>query len=180
MICDPFPAFAPSSFTIKFATEAWEFAGARELRRQVFCQEQRIFVDDDRDALDAHAITLVALSSMGVAPMDVVGTVRIHCDQPGEWSGSRLAVAKDFRRVGTIGTSLIRLAVMAAHARGCEVFHAHVQSGNAPLFHALHWKTLREVEVYGHPHHLMQVDLAYYPPIASPEVGFVSHLKRAA
>jgi putative N-acetyltransferase (TIGR04045 family) len=192
MICDPFPPFAPSSFHIKFATQAWERAGAAALRRQVFCEEQRIFAHDDRDALDAGAITLVALSSFGIAPVDVVGTVRIHRDQPGvrsphsggsgtsEWSGSRLAVAKPFRRIGTIGTSLIRLAVMAAHARGCRVFHAHVQSANAPLFHALHWTTLQEVEVYGHPHHLMQADLAYYPPIADPEVGFLSHLKHAA
>jgi putative N-acetyltransferase (TIGR04045 family) len=180
MICDPFPAFAPSSFQIKCATEAWEHAGAAALRRQVFCVEQRIFQDSDRDALDEHAITLVAASSFGVAALDIVGTVRIHCDQPQQWSGSRLAVAKPFRRIGTIGTSLIRLAVRTAHARGCQVFRAHVQSANARLFHALHWTTLEEVEVYGHPHHFMQADLAYYPPITSPETGFLSHLKQAA
>ena len=79
---------------------------------------------------------------------------------PGLWWGSRLAVARPYRKVGAIGTSLIRLAVGSAHARGCRRFLAHVQSQNAPLFHALHWQTLDEVMLHGHPHHFMQADLA--------------------
>ncbi len=180
MIFDPFPVFLPAEYRVKFATEAWERREAAALRRQVFCEEQGIFVSDDRDDIDAIAIPLVVISSLGVAPHDVVGTVRIHEAEPGVWWGSRLAVAAGYRRIGALGSALIRLAVCSAHARGCRRFYAHVQSQNALLFRRLHWRTLEETELRGRPHHFMQADLAYYPPIADPEVGFLSLPKRAA
>jgi putative N-acetyltransferase (TIGR04045 family) len=180
MIFDPFPVFLPAEYRVKFATEAWERREAAALRRQVFCEEQGIFVRDDRDDIDAIAIPLVAISSLGVAPHDVVGTVRIHEAEPGVWWGSRLAVAADYRRIGALGSALIRLAVCSAHARGWRRFYAHVQSQNALLFRRLHWRTLEEIQLRGRPHHFMQADLAYYPPIADPEVGFLSLPKRAA
>jgi putative N-acetyltransferase (TIGR04045 family) len=180
MIFDPFPVFLPSEYRVKFATEAWERRAAAALRREVFCAEQGLFEDDDRDDVDAVAIPLVAISSLGVAPHDVVGTVRIHEAEPGVWWGSRLAVGSDYRRIGALGSALIRLAVCSAHARGCRRFYAHVQSQNAPLFRRLHWRTLNETELRGRPHHFMQADLAHYPPIADPETGFLSLPKQAA
>ena len=180
MIFDPFPVFLPAEYRVKFATEAWERREAAALRRQVFCSEQGIFAGDDHDDIDAIAIPLVVISSLGIAPHDVVGTVRIHEAEPGVWWGSRLAVAADYRRIGALGSSLIRLAVCAAHARGCRRFYAHVQSQNALLFRRLHWRTIEETELRGRPHHFMQADLAHYPPIADPEVGFLSLPKRAA
>ncbi len=180
MIFDPVRPFLACEFRVKFATMNWERARAAALRRAVFCEEQGLFHDDDRDAIDEIAIPLVALSSLGVAHEDVVGTVRIHEAEPGLWWGSRLAVSPPYRKIGAIGTSLIRLAVSSAHARRCRRFLAHVQSQNAPLFHALHWHTLDEVMLHGHPHHFMQADLDFYPPLATPETGFLSHLKRAA
>src|SRR5580704_18142462 len=116
MIFDPFPEFLPSEYRVKFATDAWERREAAALRRQVFCDEQGIFAGDDRDAIDDVAIPLVAISSFGVAPHEVVGTVRIHEAEPGTWWGSRLAVLPDYRRLGAVGGSLIRLAVSSAHA----------------------------------------------------------------
>jgi putative N-acetyltransferase (TIGR04045 family) len=104
----------------------------------------------------------------------VVGTVRIHEQAPGLWRGSRLAVAPDYRRVGAIGASLIRLAVTSAHALGCRRFLAHVQSQNALLFQRLRWRTLEEIELHGRPHHLMEADLAFYPPFGAPETGFLA------
>jgi putative N-acetyltransferase (TIGR04045 family) len=180
MIFDPFPVFLPAEYRVKFATEAWERREAAALRRQVFCEEQGIFEENDRDEIDAVAITLVAISSLGIAPQDVVGTVRIHQPEPGIWWGSRLAVAADYRRIGALGSALIRLAVCSAHARGCRRFYAHVQSQNALLFRRLHWRTIEETELRGRPHHFMQADLARYPPIADPEAGFLSLPKRAA
>src|SRR5271156_3430562 len=171
MIFDPFPVFLPSEYRVKFATEAWERREAAALRRQVFCEEQGIFVGDD---IDAIAIPLVAISSLGVAPHDVVGTVRIHEAEPGVWWGSRLAVAADYRCIGALGSALIRLAVCSAHARGGRRFYAHVQSQNALLFRRLHWRTLEETELRGRPPHFMQADLAPSPPIADPEIGFLS------
>jgi putative N-acetyltransferase (TIGR04045 family) len=180
ILFDTIPPFLACEFRVKFATAAWERRGAAELRRQVFCREQKLFADDDRDAIDDVAIPLVALSSLAVAHEDVVGTVRIHQAEPSLWWGSRLAVSRPYRKIGAIGTSLIRLAVCSAHARGCQRFLAHVQSQNAPLFHALHWRTLEEITVHGHPHHFMQADLDWYPPLTTPETGFLSHLKQAA
>ena len=180
MIFEPFPMFLPSEYRVKFATEAWEKREAVKLRRQVFCDEQGIFAGDDRDAIDDIAIPIVAISSLGVAPEDVVGTVRIHEAEPGVWWGSRLAVAASYRRIGAIGSSLVRLAVSSAHARGCTKFLAHVQSQNAPLFQRLHWSTIAEVEFHGRPHHFMQADLDHYPPFADAETGFLSLPKKAA
>jgi putative N-acetyltransferase (TIGR04045 family) len=180
MIFDPFPAFLPAEYRVKFATEAWERRESAALRRQVFCEEQGIFVGDDRDDIDTIAIPLVVISSLGVAPHDVVGTVRIHEAELGVWWGSRLAVAPGYRRIGALGSSLIRLAVCSAHARGCRRFYAHVQSQNALLFRRLHWRTIEETDLRGRPHHFMQADLAYYPPITDPEAGFLSLPKRAA
>ena len=180
MIFDPFPTFLPAAYRVKFATEAWERREAAALRRQVFCEEQGVFVNDDRDAIDEIAIPLVVISSLGVASHDVVGTVRIHEDEPGVWWGSRLAVAAAYRGIGALGTSLIRLAVCSAHGRGCRRFYAHVQSQNALLFQRLHWRTIEQTEFHGRPHHFMQADLAHYPPIANPELGFLSLPKRAA
>lgn len=178
MIFEPISAFLPAEYRIKFATRPWEFAAAQELRRTVFCEEQALFTGHDRDAIDETAVPIVAVSTLAVTPHEVVGTVRIHEAEPGIWWGSRLAVAADYRKVGLLGSSLIRLAVSSAHARGCRRFFAHVQSQNAPLFRRLRWRTIEEVDLHGRPHHFMEADLAYYPPIADPEVGFLSLLRK--
>jgi hypothetical protein len=156
MIFEPFKPFLASAYQIKFATEAWEKRGAAALRRQVFCVEQGLFDGDDRDAVDDVAIPLVAISLFGVAADAVVGTVRIHQhpEDPGVWWGSRLAVTGQYRRLGAVGAGLIRLAVA--------------------------WRTLRELELYGKPHHMMQADLDFYPPFLQPEVGFLSLPRLAA
>jgi putative N-acetyltransferase (TIGR04045 family) len=179
MIFEPFPEFLPAEYRVKFATEPWERRDAAALRRRVFCAEQRIFEGDDRDAIDDVAIPIVALSSFSVVSQEVVGTVRIHRAEPGVWWGSRLAVAEGYRRISALGSSLIRLAVSSAHARGCKRFYAHVQAQNAPLFHRLGWHTLEEKSLHGRLHHFMQADLNRYPPIANAEIGFVSLPKAA-
>ena len=172
--------FTASSFVVKFADRPWEFRDAAALRRRVFCDEQQLFRDHDRDAVDAVAIPIVAVSSVAVMAEDVVGTVRIHEPEPGLWMGSRLAVAADYRRIGALGASLIRVAVCSAHARGCRRFIAHVQSQNAPMFAHLHWHTLAELELHGRAHHLMEADLDHYPPLGDPIAGITALTKLAA
>lgn len=180
MMDGPPPPFVASAHRVKLATEAWEIAGAAALRRRVFCEEQGLFDGDDRDAVDAQAIPIVALAELCGMPNAVVGTVRIHQPEPGLWIGSRLAVAEEQRRVGSLGASLIRLAVSTATARGCRCFQAHVQSRNALLFRRLHWTSLEEVELHGLPHHRMQADLAHYPPWPDGARGFRTLTRRAA
>jgi putative N-acetyltransferase (TIGR04045 family) len=173
-ICELDAAFVPCEFRVKWADGGWEIAQARALRRAVFCAEQGVFEGDDLDAIDAHAQTLVAVSALGGMPDQVVGTVRIHATDDGIWWGSRLAVHSALRKHGHLGAGLIRLAVSSAHARGCRVFLAHVQSQNLALFEKLHWRALRAETLHGRPHHLMQADLAHYPPCHDPLTGFVT------
>ncbi len=182
MIFEPFKPFLAAGFQVKFATDPWEKVAAAALRRKVFCEEQQIFAGDDRDAIDDDAIALVAVSLLGVAAGDVVGTVRIHPDETEAetWWGSRLAVEKSYRRLGAVGAGLIRLAVSSAHGRGCRRFLANVQSQNALLFQHMHWRSLSEFDWHGRPHHRMEADLDHYPPFGTPETGFLSLPKMAA
>jgi putative N-acetyltransferase (TIGR04045 family) len=180
MITDPFPAYQASEFHVKFATSRWERDAAHALRRSVFCTEQGLFDTDDRDAIDETAIPIVALSMMGVSSDRLAGTVRIHQEQQGLWWGSRLAVHEDFRKIGALGATLIKLAVSSANAIGCHTFLANVQAQNGLLFRRLHWDVVDEFEIYGKPHLRMKADLSWYPPCATPETGFTALSKRAA
>ena len=181
MILQPVLPFRPSHFRVKIATSPWERRACAALRRQVFCEEQGIFEGDDRDATDAHAIPICALSTVGGDDDAVVGTVRIHeaTDRIGEWWGSRLAVTRQFRGTAALGAGLIQVAVRSAHALGCTRFLAHVQSPNVPLFEGLDRESLEDVELHGRPHSLMRANLAAYPPLHDPEHG-LTKLARVA
>lgn len=181
MMLEPVHPYISPDHRVKFAMSHWEHAGASSLRRDVFCREQGIFQHDDIDAIDDHATVIVALASHCGIEDEVVGTVRIHRGEiDGEWWGSRLAVRKDYRRQAGLGTSLIRLAVSSANAVGCDRFFAHVQSRNLLLFQRLHWHSLGEVTFHGQPHHRMEADLAFYPPIHEGAVGFVTRTAEIA
>lgn len=169
------PYVAPDIY-IKAAVKPWELSGAAELRRTVFCQEQQIFKDHDRDAIDDYATPLVAISTLAGMKDRVVGTVRIHQEKHRIWWGSRLAVDKDYRRRASMGSELIRLAVSTAHGLGCDVFYAHVQVQNEKFFQSLHWNTLSHQTIHGHEHAFMQADLDFYPPFFSPQIGW--HIDR--
>ncbi len=181
MMLEPVHPYISPAHRVKFAAVAWERAGAAALRHAVFCHEQGLFEEDDRDAIDAQATTIVALANHWGWEDEVVGTVRIHLgENAGEWWGSRLAVRRDYRRQAGLGTSLIRLAVSSANAAGCTRFFAHVQSRNRLLFERLHWHSLGEVTFHGQPHHHMEADLDFYPAIANGAEGFVTRTAEIA
>ena len=174
--CDLSVDYRPQAFRVQWASVPWMDAQAHALRRAVFCREQGLFDGDDADDIDAHAPTvrsLVALSCLAGEGDEVVGTVRIHEALPGTWWGSRLAVARDWRQHGRLGSTLIRLAVNSAHALGCREFLAHVQAQNVTLFRRLHWQVMDEMVLHGRMHALMRADLAHYPPCHTPYAGFV-------
>ena len=172
--------FVPAAYSVKRAIDAWEIRDAFALRRQVFCTEQRLFPQDDRDDIDARATLIVALSWNAGLAEQVVGTVRIHAEDDGRWRGSRLAVARGYRRTAGLGGALIRIAVGSAHARGCTRFLATVQAANVGFFQSLRWRLLDRVEVRGAPHGLMEADLAYYPPCSPGACAVVAQRRRAA
>ena len=167
-------AFAPCEFRVQWASTPWEHHEALALRRAVFCVEQGVFAGDDLDAVDRRATCIVAVSQVGGAPDQVVGTVRIHEESPRLWWGSRLAVHAAFRHHGRIGATLIRLAVSSANALGCDRFLAHVQSQNVPMFERLQWKRLGPKTLHGRPHELMEAALDAYPPCSDPHAGYVT------
>ncbi|WP_218081674.1 MSMEG_0567/Sll0786 family nitrogen starvation N-acetyltransferase [Anthocerotibacter panamensis] len=129
------------------------------LRQAIFTVEQGIFPNNDQDAWDAEAYPIIAVDRE-----QVVGVVRIYEESPGLWYGGRLGVHAQYRRGGRIGQGLIYKAVTTAHGWGCQRFLATVQEQNVRFFARLHWHTLQEVILHGHLHHLMEADLAHYPP----------------
>jgi putative N-acetyltransferase (TIGR04045 family) len=145
--------------------------GARErddyfaLRRAIFCDEQRLFAADDRDPIDDHAVPIVCLLGDAGDAAQVIGVVRIWEDAPGEWWGGRLGVEASQRTVGAVGRRLIQTAVGTARAWGAVRFRATVQRANVVFFRRLRWRSLEELTLLGQPHHLMEADLAAYPPL---------------
>lgn len=172
--------FAPGEYRVEEARSDWQKAACHALRRQVFCEEQRIFAADDRDAIDDDCLLLAASSCMFSHLDDVVGTVRIHQPEPGLWWGSRLAVAKPFRRVGGLGAALIKLAVGTARFHGAEIFLAHVQAQNLKLFEALSWRVLDDKMIHGLPHYLMQAEILAYEAIDGTALRVLPAIRRHA
>jgi putative N-acetyltransferase (TIGR04045 family) len=162
----PLPVFfAPGEYRIEEVRTAHQKDACHALRRQVFCGEQKIFEHDDRDEIDNQSKLLVAYSCMFGHADDVVGTVRIHEPERNLWWGSRLAVAKPYRRIAGIGAALIKLAVGTAKFHGAEIFLAHVQAQNRNLFEVLHWQVLDQKIIHGCPHYLMRANLTEYEAI---------------
>ena len=153
------------TYGVNLALSPQEISDYFQLRRQIFCQEQGLFEHHDRDRLDPLSYPIVAVAQ---ETTQVVGVVRIYEEQPRLWYGGRLGVHPDFRRVGRIGKGLIQKAVTTANTWGCDRFLATVQLQNVRFFTRLHWQSLEEIDILGHPHHLMEADLAYYPATDQP------------
>jgi putative N-acetyltransferase (TIGR04045 family) len=157
--------FISPNVILACAQEPWQLAGSRLLRRQVFCAEQSVFMDDDADVHDAHALTIVALSTVAGMHDRVIGTVRIYEDRAhGErvWFGGRLAVASEYRRQSSVGDRLTVAAVASARALGAARFLATVQSANIGFFERHHFRQLSALMLHGRGHALMQADLGCY------------------
>lgn len=148
------------------ASEPWQLDAYRELRREIFAQEQGLFPGSDVDEHDAHALPIVATSQIAGMPDRVIGVVRIYETLAGTWFGGRLGVRPDFRRFGAVGSALISAAVSTAHFLGCREFLATVQAANVRYFERHHFAAREALTLCGRPHCLMQAELEAYPPRA--------------
>ena len=98
-----------------------DLAGAFALRLEVFCREQGVPEELERDGHDATAIHLVAVVPGG----EVVGTCRLLHDGPRMRLG-RMAVARAHRSRG-IGADLLELAHREARDAGAREVALHAQ-----------------------------------------------------
>ncbi|VEP18189.1 putative N-acetyltransferase, MSMEG_0567 N-terminal domain family [Hyella patelloides LEGE 07179] len=161
-----------TKYQFKLALSPTEIAAYYQLRQEIFCQEQGIFQQSDRDEDDTIAYPIIAINNKN----QVVGVVRIYETRSRLWYGGRLGVHQDYRRVGRIGKGLIDKAVTTANAWGCDRFLATVQLPNVRFFQRLHWNSLAEMTICDRPHHLMEAQLNFYPPNDEPRpaLQFVS------
>jgi hypothetical protein len=172
----------PVDLAFELATTSAQQAGFWQLRKSIFCDEQRIFVDTDRDSFDDVMSPIVCQLLVMGCPDDVVGCVRIYETEPGIWWGGRLGVTSAYRhldivspavavrarypdswRCRSIGAGLIFKAVSTARERGCRVFFANVQHPNVPFFERLGWKKRSDQRLHGRMHATMWADLDRYP-----------------
>ena len=160
----PVRAFLSPLVTYGPASEPWELEQYWQLRREIFCDELKIFAAaiTERDPHDLRALPIVAVSHSAGNPEAVVGIVRVYASDGGAWYGGRLGVARDYRVRPQVGAGLIARAVRTAAAHGCQKFFAHVLAGNAAYFERQHFVALSELELWGRRHVLMQADLAWF------------------
>jgi predicted GNAT family N-acyltransferase len=112
---------------IREARDRNEIDAALHLRQRVFCDEQGVSPEADRDGRDGEALHLVALDD-GV----VVGTCRLLVTGDLAQLG-RMAVDPGSRRRG-IGTELLEAADRAALRAGALRVTLHAQSAAESLY----------------------------------------------
>lgn len=102
---------------IRWASEPADVPGAIAVRREVFCREQGVPIEEEIDGRDDDAEHLVALAPEGGGER-VIGTVRLLIDGDNAKIG-RVAVERDWRRRG-IAARMLQLALLRAGERGCR------------------------------------------------------------
>ena len=134
-------------------TEA-ELRAALALREEVFCDEQGVTFEGDRDGRDRDALQLIAVEGG-----DVVGTCRVLIAD-GDAKFGRLAVRRDVRGRG-IGGALLRAAEEEAIAAGARRMGLAAQTSAMGLYEAAGFAPYGGVyEDEGIPHQNMEKVLA--------------------
>jgi ElaA protein len=106
-----------------------ELAAALALREEVFCDEQGVTLEGDRDGLDDEALHLVALGDAG----EVIGTCRLLIEPRGTAQFARLCVRASARGTG-VGGALLVAAEREARAGGARRIGMHAQTSAMSLY----------------------------------------------
>ena len=139
---------------VREARDAAEVEAALDLRERVFCGEQGVSPEGERDGRDGEALHVVALDE-GV----VVGTCRVVFDGDLARFG-RMAVERRLRRRG-IGGRLLAHAEHLARAQGATRMRLHAQTDAQPLYDAAGYVTCGDPFMEeGIPHVTMEKALA--------------------
>jgi predicted GNAT family N-acyltransferase len=115
--------------TVRRVRDEQELAAALALREDVFCGEQGVTLEGDRDGLDAEAVQLVALADDG----EVIGTCRLLIEPGGTARFARLCVRADARGTG-VGAALLDAAEAEARAADARRIGIHAQTGALSLY----------------------------------------------
>jgi predicted GNAT family N-acyltransferase len=99
---------------IRWTQRADEIESALAVRERVFCEEQGVSREEERDGLDEGGLHLLAVCREG----HVVGTLRLLLGGDLARVG-RVAVDRDWRR-GGIASRMLEAALAEARARGCR------------------------------------------------------------
>jgi ElaA protein len=131
-----------------------ELDAALALRERVFCGEQGVTLEGDRDGRDDEAVQLVALSGN-----EVVGTCRVLIEGATAKFG-RLAVDRGSRGRG-LGAALLEAAEREARAAGCGRMGLAAQVSAMGLYEAAGFTPYGGVyDDEGIPHRNMEKSLA--------------------
>ena len=115
--------------TVRRPRDEQELAAALALRIEVFCGEQGVTFDGDRDGLDDEAVHLVALADDG----EVIGTCRLLIEPGGTARFGRLCVLASARGSG-VGAALLAAAEREARAANARRIGMHAQTGALSLY----------------------------------------------
>jgi predicted GNAT family N-acyltransferase len=121
------PADTTLSFEIRRLRTEAEFEAALALRHEVFCVEQGVPANEERDGRDRNGLHLVALEHG-----EVVATCRlVFVGSTVQFS--RLAVKREARRRG-IAAAMLRATDAESRAHGANRIVLHAQTYARPLY----------------------------------------------
>jgi predicted GNAT family N-acyltransferase len=141
--------------TVRRPRDEQELAAALALRIEVFCGEQGVTFDGDRDGLDDEAVHLVAVADDG----EVIGTCRLLIEPGGTARFGRLCVLASARGTG-VGGALLDAAEREARAARARRIGMHAQTGALSLYRRAGFRPYGEpFEEEGIEHVGMEKDL---------------------
>jgi predicted GNAT family N-acyltransferase len=118
-----------ATVTVRSTRDAKEIEAAMDLRVRVFCGEQGVSEEEERDDLDAEATQIVAVDENGV-----IATCRLRYPEGGVCKLERMVVDARLRGQG-VGARLLTGAEGEARSEGAEEMVLHAQR-RAEAFYA--------------------------------------------
>jgi predicted GNAT family N-acyltransferase len=118
------------TITVRSTRDPKEIEAAMDLRIRVFCGEQGVSEEEERDELDDEATQIVALNDSGV-----VATCRLRYPEDGTCKLERMAVERQLRELG-VGARLLAGAEQEAREHGSSEMLLHAQLRAEPFYAA--------------------------------------------